>query len=291
MKQRPEDEVSCTPKATKVGMIGCGNMGRSMVTAWLKRGTLEPRQLLISARSSAEATAAALGVSARSTPALLNEADVIILGFKPQQLDAVVESLSAEPEAGLSGAVTPKLILSLLAGVTLAQLRRALVGVGLVHADSVFVRLMPNLPAHRSVGATLAYSERALGPENLAQVTSLLEALGAVEWLSSEGLFDVGTAISGCGPAYMFMIIEALADAGVSLGLPRDTAQRLAAQTMLGSGVMGLHEHPGVLKDRVTSPGGVTIQGVRALERAGIRSAMIEAVVCAAERSRSLGDA
>jgi len=148
---------------------------------------------------------------------------------------------------------------------------------------------MPNLPARRSQGATLAYSAEPLQEKEMATLTPLLSAMGQTEWLSSEGLFDAGTAISGCGPAYMFMIVEALADAGVSLGLPRATAQRLAAQTMLGSGMMALDEHPGALKDRVTSPGGVTIQGVRSLERSGLRSAMIEAVVSAAKRSQELG--
>jgi len=272
------------PPQLKVGMLGCGNMGRAIAEGWLARGALSADQLLISARSTAADTAAALGARAMSPQRLLEEADLIILGFKPQQLTAIRESLSG---LTLSDAARPRLFVSLLAGLELRAVEQGLALPKELEAE--WVRLMPNLPARRSLGATLAFTE-SLSAEHRAALCPLLEAMGLCEWLGSEALFDVGTAISGCGPAYMFMMIEALADAGVSMGLPRVTAQRLAAQTMIGSGAMALDEHPGVLKDRVTSPGGVTIQGLRSLERSGLRSALIEAVVEAAERSQAMRD-
>lgn len=270
--------LPCLSEDVKVGFIGCGNMGRAIAEAWLTREVIQPSQLLISARTSAQRTAEALGGRAVTTSALLNEADIVVLGFKPQQLTSV--DVMASP----TQSPRPTLVLSLLAGTPLATLQAHLDPT----AQRAFVRLMPNLPARLSLGATLAYTDTTLNEALSAQLSPLLDAIGQTEWLSSEGQFDAGTAISGCGPAYLFMVIEALADAGVSLGLPRATAQRLAAQTMLGSGAMALTEHPGVLKDLVTSPGGVTIQGVRALERAGLRAAMIEAVICASERSKAL---
>ena len=275
----PTTPLTRLPEDLKVGFIGCGNMGRAIAEAWLAREVIQPSQLLISARTSAKATAEALGARAmESNKALIDEANIVVLGFKPQQLYQV---------SGLSDPRYDRpLYISLLAGKSVGELK------SICNPDNRgadIIRLMPNLPARLSQGATLAYTKAQLSEERGAWLTTLLDAIGHTEWLSSEEQFDAGTAISGCGPAYMFMIIEALADAGVSLGLPRLTAQRLAAQTMLGSGMMALDEHPGVLKDRVTSPGGVTIQGVRSLERSGLRSAMIEAVVRATKRSQELG--
>jgi pyrroline-5-carboxylate reductase len=150
---------------------------------------------------------------------------------------------------------------------------------------------MPNIPVEISQGATLAYSPTPLSELHSEAIDRLFGAVGLLEWLSSEEHFHAGTAISGCGPAYLWVMIEALADAGVAQGLSRAVAQRLAAQTMLGSGAMALEAHPALLKDRVTSPGGVTIEGVRALERSGVRSALIEAVACATSRSQALDQA
>ena len=152
---------------------------------------------------------------------------------------------------------------------------------------------MPNLPAQVGLGATLLFSHPSPEPSALTDadrevVSALFDAVGLSEWLASEELFHAGTALSGCGPAYLFMAAEALADAGVLLGLTRATSQRLAAQTLYGSGALALTGHPAALKDGVTSPGGVTIAGVRALEQRAFRSSLIEAVIAAAERSRAL---
>lgn len=264
-----------------IGFLGCGNMGIAIAQAWITNQVIQPRQLLICARTTAIQSAKRLGGQAVSQAELLEIADIIVLGFKPQHLSMVAQQLQ------MQGLIWKNaLVLSLLAGVRCENLVRAFDQSDL--RPTQIVRLMPNLPARYGLGATLAYTESEFTEIEQGWVNTLLDALGITEWLSSEELFDVGTAISGCGPAYLFMVIEALADAGVSLGLPRKTAQRLAAQTMLGSGTMALHEHPAVLKDQVTSPGGVTIQGVRSLEQAGLRSAMIEAVIKAVERAREL---
>jgi pyrroline-5-carboxylate reductase len=149
---------------------------------------------------------------------------------------------------------------------------------------------MPNTPALVRAGATAYYPGPQVGASDLALVEQVLEAAGWVWRAPNEDLLDAVTGLSGSGPAYVFLILEALSDAGVSQGLPRDAAQALAVRTVLGSAKLALEtgSHPGVLKDQVTSPGGTTIAGLERLEAGGVRAALYEAVRAATERSRAL---
>jgi pyrroline-5-carboxylate reductase len=176
------------------------------------------------------------------------------------------------------------LLLSIAAGVTLAKLEAAL------PAGARVIRAMPNTPALVGAGAAAFAAGSAARPGDAAIAQGILGSAGiALE--VPEKLLDAVTGLSGSGPAYIYMVIEALSDGGVAMGLPRDVAMRLAAQTVLGAARMVLDTglHPGVLKDQVTSPGGTTIEGVHALETAGLRAALIQAVRAAAEKSRLLG--
>ena len=272
----------------KIGFLGCGHMGRAILSGLLARDVVSASQIHVSARSSALATAERFGVNAGAPHELLERCDVLILAIKPQQLSAL-EGWVAKWREMFDTSQRAPLMISLLAGVTLAQLR------ALIPDAFSLTRVMPNLPAEVGLGVTLCCAERR-GSDDveatraLEQTTTLFEPLGHVETFDHEDSLHAATAISGCGPAYLFNVIEALADAGVHEGLKRDVALRLAAHTVWGSGALAATEHPAILKDRVTSPRGVTIAGVRSLERAGVRGAVIEAVIAASERSRAMSE-
>lgn len=267
-----------------IGFIGCGNMGRALLEGLLDQEVTSPDQIWVAAKTSAQSTAQRYGIKAVTPPQVLQYAEITILGIKPQQL-ASASPWWRDAENATDPEQSPKTqtLISLLAGTSFAQLRD--------HFPSQvkLVRVMPNLPARVRCGMTLYCPEES---QDQARVDKLLRdlfsPLGQVEPLKKEEDFHAATAISGCGPAYLFQVIEALADAGVHQGLTRETALRLAAYTVHGSGALAIHEHPAILKDQVTSPAGVTIAGVRVLERLGVRSAMFEAVIEAAERSREL---
>jgi pyrroline-5-carboxylate reductase len=243
--------------------------------------TLERRELLMSLGVGSIYDDAVEGGAAD----VARSADVILLGVKPQALMPVLEALAPHVVSDRH------LIISIAAGVRLASLENAL-GKGVR-----VVRAMPNTPCLIQSGAS-AY---ALGSNATAEdgdlVHTLLSSVGlAVE--VEEKMMDAVTGLSGSGPAYVYMMVEALADGGVAAGLPRDTALALAAKTVAGAAQMIFHEdessisgllHPGVLKDRVASPAGTTIAGIEVLETAGVRGALLRAVKTASERSRSLG--
>jgi pyrroline-5-carboxylate reductase len=206
---------------------------------------------------------------------LVAMAPVLLLAVKPQILAKVVAQLSASNPQ--------QLVISILAGVSIAQLEQAF-------PDRAVIRAMPNTPATVGMGMTAISAGNLVSPEQLELATQLFQAIGEVVTVP-ESLMDAVTGLSGSGPAYVAMAIEALADGGVAAGLPRQIADRLALQTVLGTAQL-LKEsklHPAQLKDRVTSPGGTTIAGVRTLEQGGFRSALIEAVIAAANRSEQLG--
>lgn len=205
--------------------------------------------------------------------------EVLLLSVKPQTLEAVVASLQNEDRAS-----TKPLIISILAGVSLEKLETAF-------PERAIIRAMPNTPATIGEGMTALSPGATAKPEDVSKARSIFTAVGQVVEVP-ESLMDAVTGLSGSGPAYIAVAIEALADGGVAAGLPRDIALQLAKQTVLGTARLiqesGLH--PAQLKDRVTSPGGTTIAGLAELERSGFRSALIEAVRAASRRSRELGD-
>jgi pyrroline-5-carboxylate reductase len=209
--------------------------------------------------------------------ALLRESDVLVLSVKPQVIDKVLTEVGAEVRAD-------QLVVSVAAGVPLEALE------GRLPAGSRVVRAMPNMPATVQAGATAIAGGTHASADDLRIARELFDAVGRTVILE-ETLLDAVTGLSGSGPAYLMLIIEALADGGVKVGLHRDTALLLAAQTVFGSAKLLLEtgEHPGRLKDMVTSPGGTAIAGLHTLESGALRKTLIDAVEAATKRSVELG--
>lgn len=263
-----------------VGFLGAGKMATALAKGFVRAGLVSAGRLIAS-----DVAAGARQVFAQETGAravtdnaeVARAADVLIVAVKPAQ---VVEMLTAlQPEIGAR-----HLVISIAAGVPLAKLEAAL------PAGTRVIRVMPNTPALVGAGAAAYSLGTAATAEDGALAQSLLAAVGlAVE--VKEPLLDAVTGVSGSGPAFVYLMIEALSDGGVAAGLPRDVATRLAAQTLLGAARMVLDTglHPGALKDMVTSPGGTTIEGVHELEKAGVRAGLMNAVRAAADKARKLG--
>jgi pyrroline-5-carboxylate reductase len=217
------------------------------------------------------------GKAVESNDEVVAQSDVVVLAVKPGHVGSVLGDLDAEIAAR-------PLWISIAAGVPLARLQGALPD------DARVVRTMPNTPALVRAGATAYFPADTVRESDLALVEGVLEAAGWCWRAPNEDLLDAVTGLSGSGPAYVFLILEALADAGVRQGLPRDAAQALATRTVLGAAQLALETgtHPGVLKDQVTSPGGTTIAGLERLEIHGVRAAIYDAVRAATKRSRAL---
>ncbi len=266
-------------KTTSIAMIGSGQMGEALIGGWLAAKTVPP-EALVATDASAERRdlmkrrfGVRTGTDNRDAA---SRADVVVLAVKPQILDAVMKELSP--------ALAGKLVLSIAAGVTIAHL------VKLAPRGTRFVRVMPNTPVLVREGVSALSFGDGVGEKDQQLARRLFEAVGRAV-VVEEKLMDAVTGLSGSGPAYVFMAIEALADGGVKMGLPRTVADLLAAQTVLGAARMVLDsgEHPAKLKDRVASPGGTTIAGLHRLEQGGLRAAMMAAVEAASKRSEELG--
>jgi len=265
-----------------IGMLGAGNMAGALIRGLLAAGTVERGRLRASdvrAERLAEVAREHGIVTMPGNRELVAWADVVVLAVKPQAVSSVLPDLAA--------AWSPdKLLVSIVAGLPIGALATG------IAADARIVRTMPNTPALVLSGATALAAGPHAKPEDLTLAVSLFDAVGQTA-VVGEALLDAVTGLSGSGPAYVMLILEALADGAVRMGLPRDTAQKLAAQTVLGSARLQLEtgEHPAVLKDRVTSPGGTTAAGLCALESGGLRAALISAVEAATRRSTELGAA
>lgn len=266
----------------KLGLIGCGKMGRALLEGALKAGIVKAKDVYVSSRTeeTREALARELGVNAvDSNTQLAALADAVYICTKPNVAPIVLLELSESPEC-LDGT----LLISAVAGMPLGQLEQSLPD------SSRVVRCMPNTPALIGKGAA-AYTVGTNATTADAETTcQLLGAVGSVIEVA-ESLMDAVTGVSGSGPAYVYTFIEAMADGGVLKGLPRSQALELATQTVLGAAAMvaetGLH--PALLRDMVTSPGGTTIAAVQALEDNGFRSATIAAVEASTEKAKELG--
>jgi len=261
----------------KVGVVGVGNMGEALARGLSAAG--HQPYLFDLDRTRLAAVAARHGASASADLGeLVGVCDVIVLAVKPQQIDAVLADL--RPLAGAQ-----HLWISVAAGIPLARLAAGL-------GSPRVVRVMPNTPALVGEGMSAFAAGPGVGAEDVAATTTLLSAVGRVAQVD-EGALDAVTGLSGSGPAYAFVMIEALADAGVREGLPAALALELAAQTLRGAATLALQPgaHPAVLRQQVTSPAGTTAAGLAALERGGVRAALGEAVRAAAARSRELGGA
>ncbi len=266
--------------SVRVGFVGAGRMAQALAGGLVSSGFCAAEDVCGSdvVPTAADAFAEATGGQVVTTNAeVAGRSDVIVLAVKPQHMPGVLSDLA--------GSVTADhLVVSIAAGITLSTLSGAL------PADTRIVRVMPNTPCLVGISASAYAVGAAATDEDAALVARLLETVG-VAMPVSEPLIDAVTGLSGSGPAYVYEVIEAMADGGVLCGLPRDVALQLAAQTVKGAAemVFATGDHPGALKDAVASPGGTTIAGLAELERAGLRGALINAVESATNRSRELG--
>jgi pyrroline-5-carboxylate reductase len=267
----------------QIGFLGAGRMATALARGWLAAGLVRPDACRASDPLAEAREAFSAQTDCPTTPDnrfVVAASDLLVLAVKPQSMPALLAEVRREVEA------RAPLVVSIAAGVTLRQLAD---GLG---SKCRLVRVMPNTPC--LVGASASGYAAGAGPrdEDIALVDRLMNAVGRAYRLP-EGLLDAVTGLSGSGPAFVYLIVEALADGGVRVGLPRDVALSLAAQTVLGGARMVLEtgEHPGRLKDMVASPGGTTIAGLHALERAGVRGALMDAVEAATRRATELGRA
>ena len=262
------------------GFIGAGNMGGALARAVAK--SVDPANITLSDafKEKAEELAAALGAKADKAEAVAEKCDFIFLGVKPQVMAAMLAQISPVLKARKDKFV----LVSMAAGVAIADIRR------MVGSDYPVIRIMPNIPASVGEGVILFDTTDNVSEEDVAVFQKAMAGAGLVDRLP-EKLIDAGSALSGCGPAFVSLFIEALADGAVACGLPRDKAMVYAAATMEGSARMFLESkaHPGALKDAVCSPGGSTIAGIRVLEDKGFRSAAMECVVAAFKKNKELG--
>jgi len=266
-------------KEEYLGFIGAGKMATALACGVVKSGAWPADRVLatdISADSLKNFVAKAGAAASLTAVDLVEKCAVIVLAVKPGHV--------AQALAPLSRLATPRLLISIAAGVTLARLE------SLVPAAVRVIRVMPNTPALVGAGAS-AYSLGARATEQDALIAQRILGSVGLAVQVAEAQLDAVTGLSGSGPAYLCVVIEALADGGVAAGLPRPLALQLAAQTVLGSGrlVVESGEHPARLKDDVASPAGTTVEGLKILEARGVRSAFIEAVGAATRRSRELG--
>jgi pyrroline-5-carboxylate reductase len=264
----------------RIAFLGSGNMAEAMVKGLLGTGTAAPGDVLCAEPrpERREELARRYGVETfADNVEACDRAELVFLSVKPQIVDPVLEEIAA--------AVDPKkLVVSIVAGVSSAAIARKL-GAGVR-----VVRAMPNTAALVGAAATAIARGAHASDADLEQARKIFQSVGTVSVIE-EHLMDAVTGLSGSGPAFLFLVVEALSDGGVKMGLPRQVATTLAAQTLIGAGrlVLETGEHPGYLKDQVTSPGGTTIAGMHALEAAGVRGALIAAVEAATRRSHELG--
>lgn len=269
----------------KLGLIGCGKMGSVLLRGVVKAGLVKPANIAVCDKfpdASAALAKEFKGLKNLKSPAeVVAAGDVILLAVKPQDMQKLLESIAAslKPRASSS-----KLFVSIAAGIPLKSLEAWLGGQARV------VRAMPNTPALVRQGASAFARGRGATGADAATAQAVLGAVGTASEVT-EALLDAVTGLSGSGPAYVYTVIEALADGGVLMGLPRAAALQLAAQTVAGAAQMVLQtgKHPASLRDEVTSPGGTTIAGLEQLEKQGLRNALVQAVRKATERSRELG--
>ncbi len=264
-----------------IGFIGAGNMAEAMIRGLLRGKDFAPAQVRASGprEERMRELREAYAIETTTDNKVVASSEIVVLSVKPQilsrVLDEVAETIS--PDA---------LVISIAAGVPVAAIQARLAG------GTRVVRAMPNTPALVDAGATAIAGGEHARESDLADAKRIFDAIG-ITVILEESQLDAVTGLSGSGPAYVFLILEALSDGGVKVGLSRRTAQLLAAQTVFGSAklLIETNEHPGRLKDMVTSPGGTAITGLHTLENGGVRTTLMNAVEAATRRSRELGEA
>ena len=262
----------------KIGFIGCGNMAKAMMTGILSKGEIKKEDITASDASKAalETVCERLGITAApNNTETVKSSDIIIMAIKPIYMEEVVKEISP--------AVGEKLIVTLAPGKTLSWLHKTF------GRDVKIIRTMPNTPAMAGEGMAALCKNEFVSDDEMNTVKSIFESFGKAE-IVPETLMDAVCGVSGSSPAFVFMFIEAMADAAVAEGMPRAQAYKFAAQSVMGSAKLVLEtgKHPGELKDMVCSPGGTTIEGVGVLESMGFRASVIEAVRAATEKSKGV---
>jgi pyrroline-5-carboxylate reductase len=266
--------------AYRLLLVGCGKMGGALLAGWLDSGLVESCHVVEPNREAASPFAGHASVrfhdSALDLPEELKP-EVVVLAVKPQSMDAVLP--------GYRSFAADAVFLSIAAGKTIGYFERSLA------PDAAIVRSMPNTPAAVRRGFTVCCPNRNVAPRQRAACDELLSAVGGVAWVEDEGLLDAVTAVSGGGPAYVFLLIETLAKAGVAAGLPEDLASAMARATVTGSGELARQssEPASKLRENVTSPGGTTLEALRVLMASeGIQPLFDRAIAAATSRSREL---
>ncbi len=263
-----------------ITFIGAGNMASSIIGGLVESG--HPASAIRAADPSAENLARLQSIAAIDTysdnAAAVAGADVVILAVKPQVMGEVLQGIAS------AAAASQAVVISIAAGITCASMQ------GRLGANAAIVRCMPNTPALLGAGASGLYATPAVSAQQRATAASILAAVGVVEWVASEAELDAVTALSGSGPAYFFLFMEAMIDAGCELGLARETATKLAQQTALGAARMALESDVDLieLRRRVTSPGGTTQAAVESFEASGVREVVAGAMQAAASRAAEM---
>nr|WP_274366058.1 MULTISPECIES: pyrroline-5-carboxylate reductase [unclassified Paenibacillus] len=264
-----------------IGFIGSGKMAQAMIAGMLRDGSIAREQLIVSARTeqTLQRVKDAFGIAAvRDNRAVAGQADVLFLAVAPNLYDGVIAEIAESVRA-------ETVVVSIAAGITIARVEKAF------GKPVKIVRGMPNTPSLIGSGVTAVCANESVTPEESERVAGLLRSIGEVELIREEQM-DAIPPIAASSPAYVYMLIEAMADGGVRLGLPRAQAYRLAAQAVLGAARMVLEtgKHPGELKDGVCTPGGATIAAVATLEQEGFRGTVMAAMQSCYERVKELGE-
>jgi pyrroline-5-carboxylate reductase len=266
----------------KIGFIGSGNMGEALISGLISSGSSDPLHIICSdvSEERLEQMASTYAVTVTTDNLkVVRESDIVIYAIKPQ----IMASVLMETAEALD---MSKIVISIAAGVPLAAIESCL------NKDLRLIRVMPNVAVAVKEGAAAVAAGAHTQPEDIQLAMAIFNSVGKCIFLKENYLMDAVTGLSGSGPAYIFMIVDALADAGVKMGLSRRHSLLLASQTILGAAKL-LQEtkaHPGALKDSVTSPGGTAIAGLHTLEKGGLRTTLINAVEAATQRSKELGD-
>jgi pyrroline-5-carboxylate reductase len=264
-----------------VGIIGVGNMGEVLIRGLIQSGKMKKTEILASDISQDRINYISDTYGIRTTSSnveVVESASIIIIAVKPQNIDDLLDELSQSSHEG-------HLFISIAAGITAEKLASKM------HHKSGIIRVMPNAPASVLAGIAALYPGRNVAPADLQRAVSIFECVGRTVVIRNEALMDVVTGLSGSGPAFIFLMIESLSDAGVQLGISRKESSLLAAQTAYGAAKMLIEtgRHPSELKDIVATPGGTTFAGLKMLEKGNFRSTVMDAVEAATARSRELG--
>lgn len=274
-----KQEIARQTLDTKIALLGAGKMGGILLQAFLKNQLFRPENICATVQHAerSQHLAAQWGVAVTTDNlAAARQSDLILLGVKPQTVPEVIEQIRPELTA-------KKLIVSFAASVKTSAIEQA------AGVDLAVIRAMPNTPSLLGCGATALCKGKFVSAKQLALAERMFSSVGRTVTVDEKHM-DAVTGLSASGPAYIYIILESLAEAGVKVGLPRDIATLLAAQTTLGAATMVLEtgSHPALLKDAVTTPAGCTIDGILELEEGGLRVTLIKAVMRAAQRAKEL---